>query len=111
MLRQDEKAALFRSPVLISRNSALGGHVGRGCQQTKAVNRKNRGLIGISGRPKRRFQTGRRCRNCGFRRRRGCSPARSASSCSGLELIPALFVATPPRRTTGGDLLFLVDLF
>jgi hypothetical protein len=44
MLRQHEKAALLRSPVLISFKSALGAHVGRGCQQTKAVNRKNGGL-------------------------------------------------------------------
>jgi hypothetical protein len=44
MLRQDEKAALLRSPLLISHKSAVDAHVGRDCQQTKAVNRKNGGL-------------------------------------------------------------------
>src|SRR5271157_5991402 len=44
MLRQDEKVALLRSPALISHKSALGAHVGRGCQQTKAINRKIHGL-------------------------------------------------------------------
>ena len=62
----DPKFSLANSPVspvdrlrLLTAPSSKGAHIGRGRQQTKAVNRKNRGLIGIPGRPRRRFQTGR----------------------------------------------------